>query len=78
MQTGFAMLCAGSIRAKNAKNGTYLDVIVGSIYYGISPTPLMVRDTPFLALLVAMVTINNKNEQTNHFSLLLSHSHYLE
>ena len=52
MQTGFAMLCAGSIRAKNAKNGTYLCVIVGSIYYGISPTPLMARDTPFLACLL--------------------------
>lgn len=29
MQTGFAMLCAGSIRAKNVRNGTYNRSSVG-------------------------------------------------
>ena len=47
MQTGFAMLCAGSIRAKNAKNGTYLHVIVGRVNSGIPPTPLMALAHPF-------------------------------
>ena len=47
MQTGFAMLCAGSIRAKNAKNGTYLHVVVGRVYSGIPPTPFMALAHPF-------------------------------
>lgn len=52
MQTGFAMLCAGSIRAKNAKNGTnFLSVTVSPPYNMIiALTSIHVSQFPTLCL----------------------------